>query len=161
MHKSFFRNVTDIDAFGLSKSHTRPLARSVEDLIAKLDPERYSIAEFMEYASKEITKTDRVLDAGAGSAPYKKYFIHANYESTDFEDIFDKKSKDMHNFICSLDNIPKPNNSYDVIINTQVLEHVPEPLKVITEFYRVLKPNGKLFLTAPQGWGIHLSLIHI
>jgi SAM-dependent methyltransferase len=152
--------VTDIDAFGLSKSHTRPLARSVEDLIAKLDPERYSIAEFMKYASKEITETDRVLDAGAGAAPYKKYFIHANYESTDFEDIFDKKSKKMHNFICSLDNIPKPNNSYDVIINTQVLEHVPEPLKVITEFYRVLKPNGKLFLTAPQGWGIHGEPYH-
>jgi len=65
------------------------------------------------------------------------------------------RNQKMHNFICSLDNIPKPNNSYGVIINTQVLEHVAEPQKVITEFYRILKPKGKLFLTAPQGWGIH------
>jgi len=36
-----------------------------------------------------------------------------------------------------------------------VLEHVEFPQKVINEFYRVLKPNGKLFLTAPQGWGVH------
>jgi SAM-dependent methyltransferase len=114
----------------------------------------------MKYASKETAETDKVLDAGAGSAPYKKYFAHAKYESTDFEDIFDKSSKNLHDFTCSLDNIPKPSGSYDVIINTQVLEHVPEPQKVITEFYRILKPNGKLFLTAPQGWGIHDEPYH-
>lgn len=161
MHESFFRAVADTNAFEPYDSFTKTSARSIRDLIKeKLDPEHYSISEFMKYASKETKGTDKVLDAGAGSAPYKKYFIHANYESTDFEDIFDKKSKELHNFICSLDNIPKPNNSYDVIINTQVLEHVEEPQKVITEFYRILKPKGKLFLTAPQGWGIHDGPYH-
>lgn len=121
----------------------------------RTDAEMFGIVKFMEFASGKVKPTDRVLDAGAGSCPYKKYFSHAKYESTDFADVFDKSSKNKHNFICSLDSIPKPDNSYDIIINTQVLEHVEYPHKVINEFYRILKPGGKLFLTAPQGWGIH------
>ena len=155
-----FRNVADVGAFELYESFLRALARFRDSVTAQLDPEHYSITEFMKFASKEVTETDKVLDAGAGPCPYKQYFIHAYYESTDFEDIFDKQSKRLHDFICSLDNIPKPNNSYDVIINTQVLEHVAEPQKVINEFYRILKPKGKLFLTAPQGWGIHGEPYH-
>jgi SAM-dependent methyltransferase len=121
----------------------------------RVDSESFGITKFMEFASKKVKSSDEVLDAGAGSCPYRKYFSHAKYISTDLEDIFDKSSKHKHDFICSLDKIPKPNNSYNVIINTQVLEHVEYPQKVINEFYRILKPGGKLFLTAPQGWGIH------
>jgi len=126
----------------------------------RLDAEEFGIGKFMEFASKEIKKSARVLDAGAGSLPYKDYFSHTVYESTDFENMFDSSYKDTHNFICSLDSIPRQEGEYDAIINTQVLEHVEFPQKVINEFYRVLKPGGKLFLTAPQGWGVHGAPYH-
>lgn len=126
----------------------------------KLDPEHFSIVSFMEFASGNIRPSDMILDAGAGSRPYERYFVHAQYESTDFEDIFHKPSKERHDFICSLDSIPRPDNYYDAIINTQVIEHVEYPQKMINEFYRVLKPGGKLFLTAPQGWGVHGAPYH-
>jgi len=129
-------------------------------LSRRLDAEIFGIVDFMQFASKEVNPSDIVLDAGAGSAPYKKYFSHAHYESTDFEDIFDQSSKTIHDFICTLDDLPKPDASYDAIINTQVLEHVEYPQKVIDEFFRVLKPGGKLFLTAPQGWGVHGAPYH-
>ncbi len=118
----------------------------------KADAESFGIIKFMEFATKKVKPTDKVLDAGAGSCPYRTYFTHAKYESTD---VFDSSSKAKHNFFCSLDKIPKPDNFYDVIVNTQVLEHVEYPQKVINEFYRILKSGGQLFLTAPQGWGLH------
>jgi len=124
------------------------------------DAENYSITKFMSFASGKVKKSDRVLDAGAGACPYKRFFSHAEYESTDFEDIFDKSAKNKHNFICNLESIPKPEESYDVIVNTQVLEHVPSPQRVIDEFFSILKPGGRLFLTAPQGWGIHGEPYH-
>jgi len=126
----------------------------------RTDAEAYGITQFMEFASGQVKPSDKVLDAGAGSRPYEKYFAHAQYESTDFDDIFDKSSKDKHDFICTLDKIPREDNSYDVVINTQVLEHVEAPQAAVDEFYRILKPGGKLFLTAPQGWGIHGAPYH-
>jgi len=126
----------------------------------RIDSEAFAMIEFMEFASKRTKSSDKVLDAGAGSCPYRKYFSHAKYTSTDFKDTPDTSSNYKHDFICSLDKIPKPTESYDVIINTQVLEHVEYPQKVIEEFYRILKPSGKLFLTAPQGWGIHGEPYH-
>jgi SAM-dependent methyltransferase len=35
------------------------------------------------------------------------------------------------------------------------LEHVPYPQEVINEFYRILKPKGRLFLTTPQSAEVH------
>src|SRR5581483_6584928 len=37
----------------------------------------------------------------------------------------------------------------------QVLEHVAEPQKVITELHRVLRPGGSLFLTVPLVGELH------
>ncbi len=126
----------------------------------RIDAERFSIVSFVKFASKKIEKGEIVLDAGAGSCPYKEYFSHAVYESTDFEDAFNKELQNKHSFICNLKNIPKPDNYYDAIINTQVLEHVENPQMVINEFHRILKVGGKLFLTAPQGWGVHGAPYH-
>lgn len=122
-----------------------------------LDMEDIATNAFLREVAKSVKPRERVLDAGAGFCPYKKYFSHAIYESTDFEN---ERFGNIHSFVCNLDNIPKPDNYYDAILNTQVLEHVPYPQKVINEFFRVLKPGGKLFLTAPQGWGIHQEPNH-
>lgn len=50
------------------------------------------------------------------------------------------------------------NNSIDEIFCEHVLEHIPDTIKVMSEFYRVLKPNGKLIIIVPHGkhhdfWG--------
>ncbi len=50
--------------------------------------------------------------------------------------------------------IPRPDASYDVLICTQALHYVRYPQQVINEFHRILKPGGRLFLTAAQGWGL-------
>ena len=121
----------------------------------RINPEVSSINNFMNFVSTQVKNNDLILDAGAGDCQYKDLFIHAKYESTDFEDVFDQNFKDKHTFTCDLSNIPRKTNFYNVIINTQVLEHVPEPQNVLNELYRVLKKNGKLFVTVPQCWGIH------
>ena len=121
----------------------------------RTDAEIYSIGKFMGSVAASIAGGSKVLDAGAGCRPYAELFAHTDYESTDFVD-----RQDVHSFVCDLHRIPKPDNHYDAIVCTQVLEHVEFPQQVIRELYRILKPGGKLFLTAPQGWGIHLAPYH-
>lgn len=136
------------------------LNRIADPLKKRADAESFGIVEFLKFAAKQIKPSEIILDAGAGDCKYRKYFNHAKYISTDFDFIFDEKQKNIHDFICDLHNMPKPDNYFDSIICTQVLEHVEYPQKVVNEFYRVLKPNGKLFLTAPQGWGLHGEPYH-
>ncbi|NWF52937.1 MAG: class I SAM-dependent methyltransferase [Nitrospirae bacterium] len=40
-------------------------------------------------------------------------------------------------------------NFYDMIISTGVLHELKDPIKVLNEFYRVLKPGGKVFIHDP------------
>jgi len=101
----------------------------------------------MKEMSGMVAEWDLVLDAGAGLKPYKRFFDHAKYESTDLQG--------DHDFLCSLETIPKPDGTYDFVINNQVLEHVVDPAKVISEFYRLLVPGGMLLMTVPQGYGVH------
>lgn len=45
------------------------------------------------------------------------------------------------------ENLAFPNNTFDVVICTNVLDHTNEPAKTLSEIRRVLKPKGKLVLT--------------
>jgi len=117
-----------------------------------LNTEGFYIDKFMVFASNIIGYKNTVLDVGAGSKPYKKHFLHTTYQSCDIVG--------KHDFLCSADKIPVPDNTYDCLIATQMLEHVEYPQRVVNEFYRVLRKGGQLFLTAPQGWGIHGEPYH-
>ena len=48
------------------------------------------------------------------------------------------------------DNIPVPNNSQDFVLNSHVLEHFENPIKVLIEWDRVIKINGIIFMIVPH-----------
>ena len=48
-----------------------------------------------------------------------------------------------------------PDNTYDVIVCTQVLEHVANPFLAAAELARILKPGGRLLLTVPAAYPYH------
>ncbi|HWQ13411.1 MAG TPA: class I SAM-dependent methyltransferase [Roseiflexaceae bacterium] len=48
-----------------------------------------------------------------------------------------------------------PDATYDVIVCTQVLEHVPNPFLAAAELCRILKPGGRLLLTVPAAFPYH------
>jgi SAM-dependent methyltransferase len=52
------------------------------------------------------------------------------------------------------------NDSFDVVICTEVMEHVVDPQKLIQEISRILKPGGLLLLSAPLGSGLHQEPHH-
>jgi SAM-dependent methyltransferase len=114
----------------------------------KINSSRVYLQSFMYDASYQLPVGGYILDAGAGDCLYKPLFSHGNYESADFCEVTDKVYGDI-TYVCNLTEIPVENYRYDLIICTQVLEHVPEPKEVLNEFFRILKPTGQLWITAP------------
>lgn len=102
---------------------------------------------------KSIPANALVLDAGAGSQRYKVHVPHCRYESADFEQV--DKTYARSTYTCDLKNIPVEDARFDAIIFTQVMEHLPDPLAVVKELHRVLKPAGRLFYTGPFWYEEH------
>lgn len=48
-----------------------------------------------------------------------------------------------------------PNNFFDVVVCTEVLEHTLNPFEAVKEIYRVLKPNGIACVSVPFNFRIH------
>ena len=63
-------------------------------------------------------------------------------------------------YISDILDIPVGAGGFDMILFTQVLEHVPEPILVVKEFARILKTGGVLLLTSPQRSGLRLARYH-
>ena len=111
-----------------------------------------------------LPEGSKVLDVGAGSAPYRSLFVHCNYKTQDFSQLRDDQLRyggyAPIDFVSDAKNIPVPDASFDAVICTEVLEHVPEPIAVVREFGRIVAPGGRLILTAPLGSGIHQEPYH-
>lgn len=106
-----------------------------------------------------------VLDVGAGTCPYRPLFAHCQYKAHDFKRYEGVKlgghtEYGSIDFVSDITAIPVPDASFDVVVCTEVLEHVPEPIEALREFARILKLNGRLLVTAPLGSGLHQLPYH-
>lgn len=117
----------------------------------EVDLEKHTIREFVRSVAGQLKPRALVLDAGAGKSPYKEFFRHTNYMATDL------RPEPGLLFVSNSLNIPLKNACCDAVLSTQVIEHVRNPQDALSEMHRVLKPGGKLFLTAPQSWRQHMK----
>ncbi len=94
----------------------------------------------------------QILDLGAGFGTYRPVLEQCG-------DVYVGVDIQPHN--ATLDaladgrQLPFAANEFDTVFCSQVLEHTPEPWRLLAETYRILSPGGVLILSAP-----HLSYIH-
>lgn len=127
-------------------------------------------AEWVSTKLKDVPSGRRLLDAGAGELRFKPDCAHLKYISQDFgkyegkgdglglqTGAWNTKSIDL---VCDIVDIPEADASFDAVLCTEVLEHVPDPLKALDEFTRLLRPGGVLILTAPFASMVHFAPYH-
>jgi SAM-dependent methyltransferase len=91
----------------------------------------------------DATSASRVLDYGCAELPYRDFFPHeTSYVAADLPG----------NPRATLDlnadgTVPAPDDEFDAVVSTQVLEHVADPALYLREAHRVLKPGGRLLLS--------------
>jgi len=135
--------------FFSASSQTHPKLWSSEFYILKL------LLRKLEYAkAKYVLKLNspKLLDMGCAEMPYKPIFeaVVGSYIGIDIDS---NQYADIH--FSSDGSVPLLNNSIDIILSTQVLEHVFSPQNYLSECYRVLKPGGVMFLSTHGYWCYH------
>ena len=115
----------------------------------------------------------RPLDAGAGELQNRRYCTHLDYVSQDLcqyhgaggghpQEGLQSRAWDTSriDLVSDITAIPAPDTSFDAVLCSEVLEHVPEPTHALDEFARLLKPGGVLILTAPFSSITHQAPYH-
>ncbi len=95
----------------------------------------------------------RLLDVGCGDKPY--YEIFKDYCKEYIGIDISPSRKSTVEVIARATRLPFKDETFETVLSTQVLEHIPEPEKMIREVYRVLKKGGIFILTLPQYWRLH------
>lgn len=108
---------------------------------------------------KDLPGGWRLLDAGAGEQQYRDACAHLKYVSQDFAAYkpegentglqMDKWDYGKLDIISDITAIPEPSGSFDAVLCTEVLEHIPDATLALKEFARLIRPGGRLVLTAP------------
>lgn len=94
----------------------------------------------------------KLLDVGCGNRPYERtYFSRADsYLGADY--LADRSKPDV---VCSALDLTFEDGSFDTVVSTEVLEHVPDPHRAVKEMRRVVKDDGHVILTTPFYWPRH------
>lgn len=111
----------------------------------------------------------RLLDAGAGECQYKKHCAHLRYVAQDVG-IYDGTGEtglqtgtwdfSQLDIVCDIVSIPEPDGSFDAVLCTEVLEHLPDPVRALDEMARLLRPGGMMIITAPFWSMTHFAPYH-
>ena len=114
-----------------------------------------------------LDKKTKILNIGCGTggtiATLEKYGQLTNVD-TSKEAIRHLKKRGIKN-VTQVEGLvlPYKNNSFDIVIALDVLEHIENDSKALKEWYRVLKPEGKLLITVPAYqwlWSEHDESLH-
>lgn len=110
--------------------------------------------------SNWIGKNKKVLDLGGRDGTLTKHFIEKNHVTlADIDENaleYAKKNYKVETMKVDLNqSLPFEDNSFDVVVMAEVLEHLPYPNITLGEIKRVLKTNGKFIGNLPLAY--HLN----
>lgn len=108
-------------------------------------------------ADKATSASGRLLDLGCGRQPYRTLFEPS-------ADAIVGTDRDRGRYVgvdtgpdvlSNAEHLPFRDGVFGTVLSNQMLEHVRRPQRVVCEAARVLRPGGRLILTAPHIWSVH------
>ncbi len=125
------------------------------------------------FTPKDIFAGKDVLDMGCGASGKSLYYISIGAKSVVGVDVVAHYKEEAEAFATQLGyedrfrfllgdalHLELPENSFDVVIMNDFMEHIYDPEGAIREAIRVLKPGGRLYINFPPYYhptGAHMS----
>jgi len=144
------------------------LLKNTRSRINRFMDNQYERDNWVTSQLSSLANGSKILDAGCGSQRYRQFCEHLEYHAQDFaayttdEQGSFSGNKEMYqygeiDYISDIWNINAEDNFFDVILCTEVFEHIPYPNETLYEFSRLLRSGGKLILTVPSNCLRHMD----
>lgn len=111
------------------------------------------LATAMRYIAHNFVDGGSLLDYGCGAMPYKPVFVEKVKEYLGADLVNNDDVVDI--LLCPDGRLPVESGRFEIVLSTQVLEHVEDPTRYLAEVQRVLKENGILVLSTHGAWHYH------
>ncbi len=132
---------------------------SNDTLLNKLNSElwysvrRYYVDAFFSIHIDRFGTNAKILDLGGKKDNKRGVF---NIENQNLQVEYANIDKNTNpDYLCDIADLPVEDNSFNGVILSEVLEHVPDPKTVLQEAYRILKPEGIALICTPFNFHIH------
>ncbi|MEN8194841.1 MAG: class I SAM-dependent methyltransferase, partial [Bacteroidota bacterium] len=126
-----------------------------------LDLDKFSVQEIRRRYEEffhlyKIQKNDKILEIGAGAGfalnhidPNIHKYFPLDISTYNLKQVEEKIEGEIYSVSGDVFNLPFPSGSFDLILLSEVLEHLNDPLKALREIQRVLKPGGSFIVSVP------------
>jgi SAM-dependent methyltransferase len=92
--------------------------------------------------ASERPRKPRLLDVGCGTKPYEPFFAPAVAEYVGVD-----AANPAAELEGTVEEIPVPDASFELVLCTQTLEHANDPARAVRELRRVVAPSGRVLLS--------------
>jgi SAM-dependent methyltransferase len=79
------------------------------------------------------------------------HWTWADFEDKSIAEMEELLQEKVHLLDKETNRLPFPDNNFDLAVSIDVHEHLKDPIPVTKELYRVVKGNGKVVVTTPNG----------
>ncbi|NMC47153.1 MAG: class I SAM-dependent methyltransferase [Chloroflexi bacterium] len=113
-------------------------------------PWRHANSVFLRNQIEQLSSDALLLDVGAGRGDFLPFYEHLPHVLLD---VYPYPEVDV---VCDLTKLnPFHENSLDVVLLMNVLEHVVSPLDLLRSMHAMLKPHGRIIIAIPFYLKIH------
>ncbi len=95
------------------------------------------------YVLSQSTRCASVL--GVDGSDYAISYAQQNFGATD------QRLSFRHGWLPD-DLADLPDDSFDLVVSFETLEHIENPTGLLAEFHRVLRPGGRIIVSVPNDW---------